>query len=90
MEGLVQVHTDHALIRAVPGVGPFVAGVLIASIGNAAQFQNGRQLAAWASLGATLPWQRWQECARQDHEEWRSLSPNRPDPWRPSDLQLAA
>lgn len=50
LEEVVQVHPDHALIRAVPGVGPVVAGVLIASIGNAAQFQNGRQLAAWAGL----------------------------------------
>jgi len=34
----------------IPGVGPLTATALVASIGDAKNFQNGRQLAAWAGL----------------------------------------
>jgi transposase len=34
----------------VPGVGPPTATALIAAVGNAQQFRNGRQLSAWLGL----------------------------------------
>jgi transposase len=34
----------------VPGIGPISASALIASIGDARNFDNGRQLAAWLGL----------------------------------------
>jgi len=34
----------------VPGIGPITASALIASIGDACSFDNGRQLAAWLGL----------------------------------------
>lgn len=37
-------------LRALVGVGPLTADALVASIGNAREFQNGRQLAAWLGL----------------------------------------
>ena len=37
-------------IAQVPGIGPISASALIASIGNARNFDNGRQLAAWLGL----------------------------------------
>lgn len=35
---------------SIPGVGPLTASAAVATIGDAACFSNGRQLAAWAGL----------------------------------------
>ena len=37
-------------LATVPGVGPITASALVASIGDAKNFTNGRQLAAWMGL----------------------------------------
>jgi len=37
-------------LQAIPGVGPLTASALVASIGDARMFKNGRQLAAWVGL----------------------------------------
>nr|WP_256936039.1 IS110 family transposase [Caballeronia sordidicola] len=37
-------------LAKVPGIGPITASALIASIGDATSFANGRQLAAWLGL----------------------------------------
>lgn len=37
-------------LQQVPGFGPVVSAALIAAVGNARQFQNGRQMAAWMGL----------------------------------------
>ncbi|HJV72669.1 MAG TPA: IS110 family transposase [Noviherbaspirillum sp.] len=37
-------------LAAIPGVGPITATALVASIGDARAFSNGRQLAAWLGL----------------------------------------
>jgi transposase len=37
-------------IGRVPGIGPITASALVASIGDAKSFANGRQLAAWLGL----------------------------------------
>jgi len=37
-------------IAEIPGIGPLTASALIASIGDARAFRNGRQLAAWLGL----------------------------------------
>lgn len=37
-------------LAAIPGVGPITASALVATIGNALDFKNGRQLAAWLGL----------------------------------------
>ncbi|WP_436924791.1 transposase, partial [Klebsiella pneumoniae] len=34
----------------IPGIGPVTASALIATIGKANNFENGRQLAAWLGL----------------------------------------
>jgi transposase len=34
-------------IAEVPGIGPITAAALVAAIGDARQFRNGRHLAAW-------------------------------------------
>ena len=46
-------HRSSALsckLEKVPGIGPITATALVASIGDAKQFANGRQLAAWLGL----------------------------------------
>jgi len=37
-------------IADIPGVGPITATAIVASVGDAREFQNGRQLAAWLGL----------------------------------------
>jgi transposase len=37
-------------LACIPGIGPLTASALIASIGDAKNFKNGRQLAAWLGL----------------------------------------
>lgn len=37
-------------LEKIPGVGPITASALVASIGDARQFANGRQVAAWLGL----------------------------------------
>jgi transposase len=37
-------------LEAVPGIGPITASALVATIGDAKNFANGRQLAAWLGL----------------------------------------
>jgi transposase len=37
-------------LAAIAGVGPITATAMVASIGDARNFSNGRQLAAWLGL----------------------------------------
>jgi transposase len=37
-------------LQRIPGIGPLTASALVASIGDAKTFKNGRQLAAWLGL----------------------------------------
>ena len=37
-------------LAEIPGIGPITATALVASIGDAKSFKNGRQLAAWLGL----------------------------------------
>jgi transposase len=37
-------------LQTIPGIGPVTATALIAAIGDATQFKNGRQLAAWLGV----------------------------------------
>ena len=46
-------HQHNAMSRklaGIPGIGPITASALVASIGDASSFKNGRQLAAWLGL----------------------------------------
>jgi transposase len=45
-----QAHPACQRPQTIPGIGPMSATALIAAIGDAAQFKNGRQLAAWLGL----------------------------------------
>lgn len=42
--------TGSQRLQAIPGIGPLTASALVASIGDARAFKNGRQLAAWIGL----------------------------------------
>jgi transposase len=45
-----QAHPECQRLQTIPGIGPVTATALIAAIGDATQFTNGRQLAAWLGL----------------------------------------
>ncbi len=37
-------------LEAIPGIGPITASVIVATVGNATEYKNGRQLATWLGL----------------------------------------
>lgn len=37
-------------LEAIPGIGPITASAIVATVGDAAEFKNGRQLSAWFEL----------------------------------------
>lgn len=43
-------YSNHQQLMMIPGIGLITATALIASIGNASGFENGRQLSAWLGL----------------------------------------
>jgi transposase len=43
-------HEASCRVAEIPGIGPLTASALVASIGDARAFANGRQLAAWIGL----------------------------------------
>jgi transposase len=47
---LGQAHPACQRLQTIPGIGPVSATALIAAIGDATQFKNGRQWAAWRGL----------------------------------------
>ena len=52
-EQIQRWHREQAASRklaAIPGIGPLTASALVATLGDARQFENGRQLAAWLGL----------------------------------------
>ena len=51
-ELLAQARTDEACQRltGVPGIGPVIATAMVATVGDARLFRNGRSLAAWIGL----------------------------------------
>jgi transposase len=48
--GLARQDERATRLMAVPGVGPLTATALVAAVGNARQFRNGRELSAWLGL----------------------------------------
>ncbi len=37
-------------LEAIPGIGPITASAIVATVGNATEFKNGKQLSAWFGL----------------------------------------
>jgi transposase len=48
-------HAGYKAIRAVPGIGPVLAAIFVAEIGDVTRFPGPAQLASWAGL---TPWHR--------------------------------
>jgi transposase len=49
-EALAQTHPVCQRLLTIPGIGPLTATALLAAVGNAQAFKNGRQFAAWLGL----------------------------------------
>ncbi|MES9852276.1 MAG: IS110 family transposase [Candidatus Thiodiazotropha sp. L084R] len=50
LTGLVEHSDDYQRLLTIPGIGPVIATTLLASVGNAHYFKNGRQMVAWIGL----------------------------------------
>jgi transposase len=50
LSGLLEHNEDYKRLRTIPGIGPVIASLLLASVGDAGYFKNGRQMAAWIGL----------------------------------------
>jgi transposase len=48
--GRLREHRGYLAIQAIPGVGPVLAAVFVAEIGDIARFERAAQLASWAGL----------------------------------------
>jgi transposase len=48
--GRLRAHPGYATIQHIPGVGPILAAVFVAEIGDIARFARAAQLASWAGL----------------------------------------
>ena len=48
--GRLRTHPGYQAIQAIPGVGPVLAAVFVAEIGDVARFARPAQLASWAGL----------------------------------------
>ncbi|WP_435237761.1 IS110 family transposase [Psychromonas sp. PT13] len=47
---LIKDKAEYALLQSISGIGPVTSAALMASVGDAGAFKNGRQLAAWIGL----------------------------------------
>ncbi|MCU7918899.1 MAG: IS110 family transposase [Candidatus Thiodiazotropha sp. (ex Epidulcina cf. delphinae)] len=47
---LLEQNDDYQRLQTIPGIGPVIAATLLASVGDAHYFKNGRQMAAWVGL----------------------------------------
>lgn len=47
---LIKDRNEYQLLQTIPGIGPVTSAALMASVGDAGAFKNGRQLAAWIGL----------------------------------------
>ena len=50
LEGLARLDARCVLLMGIPGVGPITATAVVAQLGDASQFLNGRQMAAYLGL----------------------------------------
>jgi transposase len=48
--GLLSNHGGYRAIQAIPGVGPILAAVFVAEVGDVTRFVDARHLASWAGL----------------------------------------
>lgn len=50
MISLLKSYEDYFRLQTIPGIGPIIAALFVASVGDAGYFKNGRQFSAWIGL----------------------------------------
>ena len=68
IEAMVRDSVLMRRIGALCGIGPITASAIVASVGEAKLFRNGRQFAAWLGSGATPVLDRRQGHPRPYHQ----------------------
>jgi transposase len=66
-------------LQAIPGIGPLTASALVASVGDARVFHNGRQFAAWLAARAAPEFLRRQNKFAGDQQARRCVPANAVD-----------
>ncbi len=67
-------------LEKIPGIGPITASALVASVGDAKSFKNGRQLAAWLKARAAAAFERRQAESAWHQQTRGRLPPHLADP----------
>lgn len=50
LEALAAAHPESRRLMTIPGIGPLTSTALVAAVGDASAFKNGRQCSAWLGL----------------------------------------
>ena len=66
--GRLRTQPGYRAIQQIPGVGPTLAAVFVAEIGDIARFPGPAQLASWAGLDPETPRVRHHRAPRPDHQ----------------------
>jgi transposase len=65
---LLAGHRGYQVIQQLPGIGPVLAAVIVAEIGEVTRFRNAAQLCSWAGLTPPPPRVRYQGHPRACHQ----------------------
>ncbi len=67
-------------LEAIPGVGPITASAIVATVGNATEFKDSRQLAVWLGVSTQAAFKRSQTVIARYQQTRRYLSSHPADP----------
>ncbi|SFF23960.1 transposase [Nitrosomonas sp. Nm166] len=71
-------------LEAIPGIGPIAASAIVATVGNATEFKNGKQLSAWFGLVPKQCSSSGKQILLGKSQTWRHLSAHFADSWSTS------
>lgn len=75
LKRLASANEDARRLQTIPGIEPISASAVVATVGSAAEFRNGRQLAAWLGERAAFMVTRARDCAHHQHALRREEAP---------------
>ena len=83
IEKAVKTDQQGRRLLSIPGIGPLTAAALLAAVGDASVFANGRAAIGLARPGAAPGWHWWAGPPVRDYQTRQQLYPAQPGSWRP-------